>query len=105
MSETLEKFDDEWMDVEYESEFIHLEDNESVVGVYVGKEQSDRYPNSYNHKLQVDGKVKMISGTVISRALENVEVGKEVRVTYLGKKKNDSGVMYHDYKVQIRREK
>lgn len=90
-----------WKKHETESDFIKIEFGESIEGIYVGKEPSERYPNAYNYKIDIkDVGVKLISGAVIQSHFEDaknpIPIGKQVKITYKGKVKN-----YHDYDIEV----
>jgi len=90
-----------WLKHEAESDFFKFEFGQSIVGVYVGKEESDKYPGTYNYKIDIENVgVKYISGAVIQSHFDDekkpIAVGQKVRITYKGKTKN-----YHDYDIAV----
>lgn len=90
-----------WKKSEGESDFISLSEGEEVVGIYVGKEESERYPNTYNYKIDINGSgdIKKISGVVIAKHLDEAKVGTPVKIVYKGKRKNEKKIEYNDYEV------
>ena len=89
-----------WEKHETNTDFIKLDFGEEIKGVYVGKEESERFPNTFIYQLEVEeeGKkvIKKISGTVIANHFEDIEFGTPVKIVYKGKVKN-----YHDYDVYV----
>ena len=91
----------EWKRVQEDSDFIHLEPGDEVMGVYVGKEPSEKYVNVNNYKIDIEGKgnIKKISGIIISKYLEKLKPGTAVKIVYKGQKQNKKGIDYNDYEI------
>ena len=89
-----------WEEAGMDERFIHLEVEESVIGTYVGKEESDKFKGTFNFKIDVNGMgdIKLISGTVISTKFKDIPIGSAVKIKYLGKPK---GKNYDNYQVQF----
>lgn len=80
--------------------FISLDIGESVVGTYVGKEESQEFKGTFNYQIDIEGKgvIKLLSGTVISSHLDKIPIGSALKVVYKGKPK---GKNYNDYDVFV----
>jgi len=92
-----------WEKQETDSDFLKMDFGQEVVGIYLGKEESTRYPETYNYKFDF-GKlgIKFIGGTVISGHIDDeknpIKEGTVVKIVYHGKPK---GKNYHDYDVYV----
>ena len=75
-----------------------------IQGVYKRKESNVGPNNSMKYVLDVDGNETGVWGsTVIDSKFEQIPVGSEVRIEFLGKKKGQRGNEYKDYKFQYRK--
>lgn len=75
-------------------------------GVYLTKEENvgENQSNIYNIEV-TEGELKSVWGcNVLDSKFLGLKPGMEVKLTYLGKVKNDkSGRIYHDFKIEYRK--
>ena len=76
---------------------------EPIEGLYV-KKLENVGPNDSNQYVieTTDGEVAVWGATVLDNKFEQIEIGTEVRIEYLGKVKGKTGTQYKDYKVSVR---
>ena len=89
---------------EKDSDFMKLSFGESAIGVYLGKEQSKKYPDTFNYKFDFKGEIgiKFMSGVVVSSHIDDeknpIPIGSVVKFTSLGRPK---GKNYDDYDIFV----
>ena len=89
---------------ECDSEFMKMEVGGELIGVYLGSEPSNKYPNTRNFKFDFgkDIGIKFLSGVIITKHIEDeknpIKEGTVVKVIYHGK---PSGKNYDDYEVYV----
>ena len=94
----------EFIKHETEQEFLNMDVGAEVTGVYVGKEPSTKYPNTYNYKIDLgeDKGIKKVNGVVVAKHFEDlknpIHVGTVVKLIYHGK---PQGKNYHEYEVYV----
>jgi hypothetical protein len=61
------------------------EKGKTVVGVFVGIEESTKYPGGHLTRLQTDtGKIAVATPATLYRALQGVAIGTKLEIEYLG---------------------
>ena len=79
-----------------------LKENDSLIGIYRGKEENigDNNSTIYNFKT-AEGMMSVWDTTVLAVRLKNIEVGEEVKIIYLGKvpNKTKGRKPYHNFEV------
>ena len=85
-----------WEKVEAKTNFVILEAGQEVTGIYLGSEPSINFPESKNHKIEVEGQVKFMSGVVLDSRLATIKAGTPIKIVSMGKPR---GKRYTDYEV------
>ncbi len=102
----------EWIEVKTDEEesqdkpiiWNPISEGEFIQGIYLEKEEDvgKFKSNMYTIKNE-DGEIKFWGSTVLDDLMEKVPVGREVRITYMGKQPSKSGKQpWKDYKVEYR---
>jgi hypothetical protein len=82
------------------SDFLKLEAGQEVTGVYVGKEQSVKFPEHENFILEIKGVgQKKVSGAMLENLFAEVKVGTVVKLVFKGKTKNKKGIEFNEYEL------
>lgn len=95
---------EEWQDAGKSSIWDYKAEGKGAVlqGIFV-KVETDVGPNKSNlYTFDVEGeKIQMWGSTLMDIRLSNIEVGEEVKITYLGEEKSDkrAGANYHNFEV------
>lgn len=91
----------EWTKVESEA-WIPKEANESIEGIYLGKqtEVGENKSNLYTMELAGGNQVNFWGCKVLDGKMIGIESGQPIKVVYLGKKKSEGSIReYKDYDV------
>ena len=68
------------------------EDGEELVGIYLGTDVRKGKFGSYDsHKIKSDGKVYHVAGVILSRLLDKINPGTNIRIVYKGITKTGAG--------------
>ena len=79
-----------------------LKENDSLEGIYKGKEENVGENNSTIYNIKTEkGMIGVWDSTVLAVRLKNIEIGEEVKIVYLGKvaSKTKGRKAYHNYEV------
>lgn len=76
----------------------------SIEGTYVSKQSNVGINDSMKYNLKTkDGEIGVWGSTVLDSKMEQVQIGQEVRIEYLGKAQTKTGRgEYHDFKVMTK---
>ena len=82
--------------------FQFSEPNDQIEGELIAVEPG-QYGNNYVIKTDSGERMTVLGSTVINTKMADVEVGKTVRITYLGEQKSSTtGRVYKDFKVEVK---
>lgn len=92
---------DEWIEINESSDA--WDEKEAVQGIYKSSKMNVGPNKSNMYMLETTDGLKGVWGsTVLNTKFEQIPVGAEVRVEYLGKAKGKTGTEYKNYKVQYK---
>lgn len=91
---------------EFENLIEFKEDGQKAEGIYQGmREYTNKKGETFNvHTLKIDGVNNQFFGAgMLDHLLSKVDAGKNIRVTYLGKKDSEESKVgfFHDYNVEV----
>lgn len=81
-------------------------EGEEIIGRYVAKKENVGINNSNVYVLDVDGSdepVKVWGSTVLDSRFEEIRIGYDVKIEFLGHKKGKSPKPYKDFKVMYKK--
>lgn len=95
----------EWKNAKQKSFLKFEKDGDYIEGKYIDIEESTKFPESYLVTIKLlSGEV---SGVFVSKMVKNlieennIAIGQEIKITFLGKKKTQDGkTEYNNYKLQ-----
>lgn len=89
----------DWLEVGAGS-FHNFEENDTLIGKYVGMRSGVGTNNSNAYDVEVDSEVVSFWGsTVIDSRMSQVPMGSMIKVKYLGKQEGKNGRSYKNYAI------
>jgi len=76
-------------------------EGDNIEGELKDKEIPGQYGNNFLIKCKSGEDFVIFGGAVLNTKMVGIEVGKTIRITYLGEVKGQSGRNYKDFKVEV----